>query len=308
MLALIINGGSGADDSSKQAHDLEARLRAAGHDVRLTLSKDPAILGRGVDDAIAAKASAIVAGGGDGTICLVAGKVAGSGIPLGVLPMGTLNHFAKDLGLPLELDKASDVILAGHTQEIDIGEVNGRVFINNSSLGLYPSIVRLRERRPARGWRKWPIALAATVEAMKEQPKLTIRVKVDGQDRVYRTPIFFVGNNAYQARGLKPGVRESLTEGHLALYIVELHRRGDLARLAWRMVRGKAEESDWLEVVFAEEAVVEPAGMSAADVSRDGEVERLETPLRYRIRPRALTVFTPPAPDAKASARQQRTR
>jgi YegS/Rv2252/BmrU family lipid kinase len=290
MIALIINGGSGADDSNKDAHDVEARLRAAGHEVRLTLSKDPEILGRGADDAITSKAEAVIAGGGDGTICLVSGKLAGSGIPLGVLPMGTLNHFAKDLGLPLELDKAVEVILAGHTELIDVGEVNGRVFINNSSLGLYPAIVRLRERNPARGWRKWPVAFAATVEAMKKQPKLTITVKVEGEDKVHRTPIFFVGNNAYQARGLKPGVRESLTEGHLALYIVELHRRGDLARLAWRMVRGKAEESDWLEVVFAEEALVETTA-SKADVSRDGEVEQLKTPLRYRIRPKALKVF-----------------
>jgi diacylglycerol kinase family enzyme len=290
MLALIINGGSGTDDDAEKIRAVEARLRDAGHDVRLSLSTDPAVLLRGADQALAARATAIIAGGGDGTICLVSGRVAGSGIPLGVLPMGTHNHFAKDLDLPLEVDQALDVILAGHTRDVDVGEVNGRVFVNNSSLGLYPAIVRIRERHPARGWRKWPVALRATVEALKRQPKLTMRVTVDGVERVYRTPIFFVGNNAYQARGLKPGSRESLTQGYLALYIVELHRRGDLARLAWRMVRGSAAESDWLEVVVAEEAVVEIQS-STADVSRDGEVEQLKTPLKYRIRPGALKVF-----------------
>jgi YegS/Rv2252/BmrU family lipid kinase len=292
MLALVINAGSGADESREEARTVEARLRSAGHSVRVTLGDDPEVLGHGVDDAIKAGASAVIAGGGDGTICLVAGTLAGTGIPLGVLPMGTMNHFAKDLDLPLELDKAVEVILGGRTEEVDVGEVNGRVFINNSSLGLYPRIVRLREQHPARGWRKWPVALAATIEAMKRQPKLTIRVKVEGEDRAYHAPIFFVGNNAYQARGLRAGERDSLSEGHLALYVVELRRRGDLARLAWKMARGKAEETDWLEVVFAEEAVIETGGPSA-DVSRDGEVEQLKTPLHYRIRPRALRVFVP---------------
>jgi YegS/Rv2252/BmrU family lipid kinase len=292
MIALIINGGSGRDESRDQVRDAEARLRAAGHEVRLTLSQDPEVLGRGAQEAIDAKASAVVAGGGDGTICLVSGRVAGTGIPLGVLPLGTLNHFAKDLGLPLELEKAVDVIIAGQTREVDAGEVNGRLFINNSSLGLYPRIVRLRERHHVRGWRKWPVAFQATIEAMKKQPKLTVRVKVEGEEKVYRTPIFFVGNNAYQARGLAAGKRESISEGQLALYIVELHRRGDLARLAWNMIRGRAEETDWLEVVLTEEAVVETTAPTA-DVSRDGEVERLKTPLKYRIRPKALKVFVP---------------
>lgn len=290
MIALIINGGSGADDSGDTVQEVEAQLRAAGHEVQSTVSKDPAELQQGVDRAMQAEATAIVAGGGDGTVCLVAGKLAGSSIPLGVIPLGTLNHFAKDLGLPLELDQAVEVIIAGHTTRVDVGEVNGRVFINNSSLGLYPAIVRLRERHPARGWRKWPVAVRATLEAMKHQPRMTVRATLDGTERLFETRVFFVGNNAYRAAGFGAASRESLSEGHLAIYVVQAHRRREIVALLWRVLLGSAEDSPVLDVLEVEEAVVETRHQRVT-VARDGEVEELTTPLTYRVRPKALVVL-----------------
>ena len=88
-----------------------------------------------------------MAAGGDGTINSVASAVVGSEKSLGVLPFGTMNHFAKDLHIPLDLEGAVNTIVAGHKTKVDVGEVNGRIFLNNSSLGLYPSIVRERQKQ-----------------------------------------------------------------------------------------------------------------------------------------------------------------
>lgn len=295
MIALIINGGSGADDSSAMVAGVQQQLEAAGHDVHTTVSHEPKELQRAVDDAIKAGAGAVVAGGGDGTVCLVAGKLVGSSMPLGVLPLGTLNHFAKDLGLPLDLKEAVEVVIAGQTIKVDVGEVNGRVFINNSSLGLYPAIVRIRERHPARGWRKWPVALRATLEAMKHQPRLTVRVTLDGTERVFDTRVFFVGNNAYRMAGLGAASRASLSAGTLAIYVVQARRRRELVGLVWRVLQGTAEDSPALDVVEVQEAVVE-THHSRITVARDGEIEELQTPLKYQVRPRALTVLVDQRP------------
>ena len=109
-----------------------------------------------------ARASIVVAAGGDGTISSVAAAVIDSPAALGVLPLGTLNHFAKDLHIPLDLAGAIAVVAAGHVGHVDVGQVNERVFVNNSSIGIYPSIVEEREALRRRGHRKWPAMALAT--------------------------------------------------------------------------------------------------------------------------------------------------
>ena len=97
----------------------------------------------------------VVAGGGDGTLSAVAAALVGTDTALGVLPMGTLNHFAKDLGIPLKLEKAVQTLFTGKIARVDVGEVNGRIFLNNSSIGFYPRIVQARKREQRRGRSKW---------------------------------------------------------------------------------------------------------------------------------------------------------
>src|SRR4051812_49788191 len=113
---------------------------------------------------------ALVAGGGDGTINTAASQLVDGDIPLGVIPLGTLNHFAKDLGIPLELEGAAKVVLDGSVCRVDVGEVNGRVFLNNSSLGMYPAIVRLRDRYRVGGGSKGIAAPRAGPTAIRRNP------------------------------------------------------------------------------------------------------------------------------------------
>jgi diacylglycerol kinase family enzyme len=235
----------------------------------------------------------VVAGGGDGTISAVAGTLVGTGKILGVLPLGTLNHFAKDLGLPLDLGAAVQTIVRGRVREADVAEVNGRVFINNSSLGIYPHIVSSREAQQERlGRRKLPAALWATLHALRRFPFLDLRVMVDGQELRRRTAFLFVGNNRYEIAGFRLGQRGRLDAGKLGLYLAHRTGRLGLFRLGWNALWGRLQQADDFESFLVDEATI-AARRPRVLVATDGEVSSLASPLHYRIRPRALRVMVP---------------
>src|SRR4051812_6243792 len=146
LLTIILNSASGTAGKPETAARVAELFDTAGVDTRLHLLSSPAELPALVDRELAAGTDALVAGGGDGTVNAVASALAGRPTPLGVLPLGTLNHFAKVLRIPLELPKAVDAIVAGHATHVDVGRVNGRIFLNNCSIGIYPNVVERRER------------------------------------------------------------------------------------------------------------------------------------------------------------------
>ena len=130
--------------------------------------------------AASAHAAIVVAAGGDGTVSSVAAGGLDSPAALGILPLGTLNHFAKDLRLPLDLPEAVGVIAAAHIGTVDVGTVNDRVFINNSSIGVYPDIVQEREALRRQGHRKWPAMAIATLRVLRHYRGMTVRIEVEG--------------------------------------------------------------------------------------------------------------------------------
>jgi diacylglycerol kinase family enzyme len=236
----------------------------------------------------------VLVGGGDGTVSHAASLLVNRELALGILPLGTFNHFAKDAGIPLKLDEALSVAIDGPIERFDIGELNGQIFLNNSSLGLYPLIVRLREQHPMRGPAKWAIAAWAIWRKVRKPRELTVRLEVSGERAVHRTPIVMVSNNAYQIEGLDAASRQSLRDGVLAIYIVKGEARRHLLRLVWRIVRGRASDGE-LEVLTTGAATIEPGPPDApVEVVVDGEIIRFQSPLEYRIRPRALRVRVPP--------------
>jgi diacylglycerol kinase family enzyme len=250
--------------------------------------------GAELDDALRAaierNPDAIVAGGGDGTVSTVAAALAGGSIALGVLPLGTLNHFAKDMRLPLELQAAVERAARGTTRRIDVGEVNGRVFINNSSLGLYPEIVRDRERQKRRlGRGKWLALVWASIGALRRFPFLSIRLVVDGSPRVRRTPFVFIGNNVYAMEGFAVGERERLDGACLSLYMTQRAGRWRLLLLALRALVGKLRQARDFDALCASEIDVESRHRRLG-VATDGEITPMTPPLRYRIRPASLLV------------------
>lgn len=232
---------------------------------------------------------AIVAAGGDGTVSAVAaGMVAGGGHGvLGVLPLGTLNHFAKDIGVK-DLASGIDAIARGETRRIDVGEVNGRVFINNSSIGLYPELVRERDQQ--RGG-KWRAMLRAAWRILIRFPMLHVAIAFAGRVLSARTPVVFVGNNEYDVDLRSLGVRKRLDAGSLSVYTVRVSSR---LRMLWVAIRELLQRGDPPDIeVHAVERADIVANKRMLEVAVDGEVVRLQPPLMYRSLPGALRVYAP---------------
>ena len=233
----------------------------------------------------------LVVGGGDGTIGSVASIVAGTDIVLGILPLGTLNHFAKDLDLPADLDAAIDVIAAANVRAVDVGEVNGRVFLNNSSVGIYPFLVAERtaeQRRLGVGKLVASIpALALTIRALSWQ---RVTISAEGNRRELRTPCVFVGNNFYDLAAL--GQRGSLSSGELCVYVVKRQSWLGLALLPFKVIFGFTDPVHDVEL-FRVPSVEVRTRRERILVSLDGEAVEAMSPLRYRIRPQALRVLAP---------------
>jgi YegS/Rv2252/BmrU family lipid kinase len=291
--AVIINGSAGSGHDQDTAQSLRERFARVGLDAQITVA------GSGAEIVMAAKAArdgdceVIVGGGGDGTINAVGSALVGTGRPFGVLPLGTLNHFAKDLGMPLDLDEAVKVIATGRHKRVDVGEVNGHLFLNNSGLGLYPDIVHDRERQQRRlGRGKWLAAAWASLAALRRYPFLSVQLTVDGQRLARRTPFIFIGNNEYLMEGLSIGERARLDAGTLSLYVAQRPGRLGLLRLALRALLGTLAQDRDFDVLLASEMEVETR-RTPVRVATDGEVTLMQSPLRYRVLPGALTVIVP---------------
>jgi diacylglycerol kinase family enzyme len=299
--AVLVNDSAGLASSGEVTEELvREALRAAGVDAAVEIVAGERLEAR-ARAALSAGADAVVAGGGDGTISTVADVLAGSDTPLGVLPLGTLNHFARHLGIPVDLEAAARTIGAGHVRVLDVGEVNGHVFVNNSLLGFYPPVVQERDRQRRRQGRgKWVAAVSALVKVLPRVPALDLALEVEGR-RLHRTTRFvFIGNSEYEMSLFAPGERHGLDSGELYLYIVRHESRLTLARLALLALVRDATRSDafesWCVPTFTIEERDRPS--RKIPVFLDGEVFRLQPPLVYRSRPRELRVLAP-APGKK---------
>jgi diacylglycerol kinase family enzyme len=291
-VAVVINRRGGAFGEEKVG--ALARI-FAGHGVEAEiLAVEPGDLDRHCTRiAAAAGVDAFVAAGGDGTIRTAAAAVAGSDMPLGVLPLGTLNHFARDAGLPLDLEAAVAAIAGGRSRKVDIAEVNGRVFINNSSVGLYPELVRDREAQQRHLGRSKRLAmLSAGIRAFHRFRTKRLLVRIAGRAEPIETPLLFVGNNRYKMTPLALGRRDAIDRGKLCLYAPLARSPLHFLWIAVRAVLGGERDLDDIVTIDAEEAEIASIQPRLA-VATDGEARMMETPLRYRIRPGALNLLVP---------------
>ena len=238
-------------------------------------------------------ADLVVIGGGDGTVSAAAGAIAGTATKLAVLPLGTLNHFARDLGIPLKADDAAKVIAAGRTRPVDVAEMNGRIFVNNSAIGVYPLMVVSRDLQRRRLGRSKRFAmLVASIRTLARFNHQRLTLTVNEQEAQVDTPLLFVGNNDYRIDIAAPGQRESLSDGRLSVLVMRKKtRRGFLAATV-RALLGRTRSDDMVQLKDVSRVQVASQRGSLV-VSMDGEVVRVEPPLDYRIRPKALTVVVP---------------
>jgi diacylglycerol kinase family enzyme len=297
---VILNAGAGSITGSAVSATV-SRVREALEAARLAaevLAIRPEGLLEAARAAAESDADVVVFGGGDGTLSAGASALLDSGKPLGILPLGSLNHFARDVGIPLDLDQAVRTIESGHVTEVDVGEVNGRLFLNNSSIGLYPSAVAQREElRHRHGGGKWPAMFSACVDVVRRFPLLDVILQSGEGTVALTTPFVFVGNNRYEMSLLSLGRRTSLQGGELCVYLTRDAGRVGLLRLFFRALLGRLEQDrDFHSVVLP--GVEIRTRRPFLSVSLDGEVARMASPIRYVIRPRALRVLVPaPAAD-----------
>jgi diacylglycerol kinase family enzyme len=306
-VAVLLNHSSGAasvrNRSRPPAFD-EVRAAFAAEGLRASVQvADGGSLASRARRALATGARLVVAGGGDGTVGTVAAALVGTDAVLGILPLGTLNHFAKDLGIPLDVPGAAAVIARGHSTRVDVGEVNGRIFINNSSVGLYPSLVYHREKREDQGRGKWVALALALSRVWRMYRRVRVVVASGGAARTIKTPFVFVGNNEYRLEGVRIGARTRVDAGFLHVSMAPAMRRGEMLYLLGRALLG-GRTDDRLDTFLVPEVSID-ARRRRLPVALDGEVALLPTPLRYRTRPGALRVCVPdPAAEPDAPANQ----
>jgi diacylglycerol kinase family enzyme len=291
VLTCILNDKAGSNLAAETQALITQVAAKRGWEARFLISSDGTDL-NSLADQVRAAGGLVVGGGGDGTIAAVAAALVGTDIALGVLPMGTLNHFAKDLGIPLELEKAVQTLFTGKVARVDVGEVNGRIFLNNSSIGFYPRIVQEREREQRRGRSKW-VAFAQAA-ALIVQRSRTLHVELDedhSHRQSYDTPFVFIGNNRYAVAGLEIGTRAILDGGKLWVCAAPYAGRLTLIALALEALLGLVRDADL--AAFETEQTDVHTHRDHVHVATDGEVNVMRTPLHYRSRPGALRVVVP---------------
>lgn len=292
--AVLLNRGGGAVAAAGDIREKVANaLDAAGIDAEIEL------VGGG-DCEVRCRAIAergdklVIVGGGDGTVSAAASALVGTTTVLGILPLGTLNHFSRDLGIPADLGEAAKLIAGRGERRVDVAEMNGRIFINNSAIGLYPLMVvdrDLQRRHLGRGKRLAMIVASFRTLARFNHQRLTLTVNEEDKARL-ETPLLFVGNNDYRTDLRAPGQRERLDEGKLCVLVMRKNTRRGLIAASIRALFDRSRPDEMVRIDHVERLRVS-SHRHQLTVSLDGEVVRAEPPLDYRIRKQALRVIAP---------------
>jgi diacylglycerol kinase family enzyme len=294
-VVVVLNGRAGGLRGSDRGASAE-RLKDAftAHDVEADIVYlEKSRVGGGLRDVLARGVDALVAAGGDGTVNTVANALAGGSVPLGILPLGTLNHFARDLGIPLALGDAVRVVAEGTTEHVDVGEVNGVLFVNNCSIGLYPHIVTRRNSQTERlGRGKWWAMALAALTVFRRFPTLHVELRAGDRTFIRRTPFVFVGNNEYEMHLFALGSRACVNAGMLSLYVANRPGRFGLLRLAVRALLGRLSQAKDFDAACVPEVLIETR-RRRMKVALDGELFRMRPPLRCRARRAGLEVILP---------------
>ena len=292
VTVLLNRGGGAVAADSGIADKVKTALSGAGVDAEIEL------IGGGECE-VRARAVAergdplLIVGGGDGTVGAAASALVGTETKLGILPLGTLNHFARDLGIPTGLEEAAKLIADGAERRVDLGEVNNRIFINNSAIGLYPLMVVSRDLQRKRLGRSKRLAmLVASARTLARFGHQRLTLTVNQQQARVDTPLLFVGNNDYRLDIGAPGRRESLDDGTLCVLVMRKKTRAGFFAASVRALLNRTRPDDMVRLDGVERLQVDSRRSHLA-VSLDGEVVRAIPPLDYRIRKRALRVVAP---------------
>lgn len=301
-LYLVYNARSGKGQATDALQAMQRSCQALGrplHEFPIGPQKPPKAQARAAVEAATKTGGIVVVAGGDGTINAVAQAVLGSGCAFGVLPQGTFNYFGRNHGIPTETQDAVDAVLRHAPVAVQVGLVNDRAFLVNASMGLYATLLEDREHYKSRyGRSRWMAMFAAMVTLMRTHRPWNLRMSCRGTETEVKTLSLFVGNNALQFEhvGVKEG--EAVEDGELAAVLVR--PRGVLSQLGLVLngfLRQLGSDDD-VQTMSFRSLVVEPSGASrrqrSVKVAADGEIERMQMPLRFTVSPEPLWLIKPP--------------
>lgn len=295
---VVLNPGSGENEKGEVRAQIASVLAESGRPHEFIEAAAPEIGAACRDAARRARETggALVAVGGDGTLNSAAQAALAEGCTLGVIAQGTFNLFAREHGLPLEADAAARCLVAAQVEPVDVGLVNQRVFLVNASIGLYPQVLSDRETFKQRlGRRRWVALLAGVFSLLGWRRQLALEIELDGQLRNLRTPTLFVGNNREQLGrvGIAPEVVAPAGRGALAGLAPRPNSSWAKLRLLLRGLFGRLGESDELESFAFRSLTVKTGTRRPLAVATDGEVTRMQPPLRFTVSPRPLMLLKP---------------
>lgn len=280
-VSLIMNEASGSSNKSELRRQIEQAFEERGVKVHiLPLQAAGGI--RRVQRLVEHAEGRLAVAGGDGTINAVASACRRIDRSLGLVPAGTFNYVARNLGLPTTVPEAVDVIVHGRPTPVPAGDINGHLFLNNAGLGLYAQIIEQREADKNRFGRKRIVAfLSGMRKLMQRHPRYHLSMRVDGEDLALRTTAVFFGVNALQLENYNVEAAQCVKQGELAVLSLHLESRWDIAGAAWASLTGKTEAAQCVDAVCARSISVR-SGRRRFKVALDGEVIHLRPPLRVR--------------------------
>ncbi|MBT0777899.1 diacylglycerol kinase family protein [Paracoccus sp. pheM1] len=289
----IVNMGSGREAGDDIAGKLRAALQGRVAELRFRGTGKGADLPAMAREAVAEGFDLIVAAGGDGTQAAVAGAVAGTPAAMAVIPGGTFNYFARDLGSGETVEAALAIFDAPRIRRVHVGEMNGMIFLNNISFGAYPEILRRRESIYRRWGRSRLAAYWSAVAALWTLRRpLHLTVRANGEERRFTTALAFVAKSAYQLDTFGLEGADCVRQGQMALLLARAKRPGPLVRSALRLALGKTARYADFDLICADEFELETVPRHEY-VAHDGEKTWMDSPFRIRVRRGALKVLVP---------------
>ncbi len=295
----IVNVASGTADEARKTLE-----QAAAFEVHAVKPED---IARTIRDVVGTGAKRILVSGGDGTIATAAAELLNTKAELAILPGGTLNHFARDLGVSTEAAEALELAANGDCRGVDVGVVNGHVFLNTSSVGAYVRFVRIRERLERRFGYRLASALAA-VRILFQVRRFAVELEVDGTPRIYRTPLVFIGVGERELQ--LPTLGNRIADGKRGLHVMVVNSRSRARLLAIALAavaRGvdAVARTPELDSFLVERCRITLRRPTA--VAIDGELVAMHETLEYELRRDALQVVSPPPEPAAERAPEART-
>lgn len=299
-LALVANSRSGTA-GGEALNTLVDALQARGAMVERFTTDNPSQLSSLAQAACAAKPDAVVAFGGDGTVNTVANALAASNIALGIAPRGTFNYVAKQYGLPETPEELAELLTAGTAQPIAAGEVNGKLFLNNCSFGLYTDVIEARERHKAQWGRYRLVAVAsALATALRSTARLPLTLVGSSEATRHhgRASLFFAGVNTRQFADSGFEISDAVQAGALGFVVVDSVSPGRILQMIAGAAAGTVEQLQHI-TAFTDTALrCDVQRRKPLKVVIDGELLRLSTPLRFTYHPAALRLVMSAAASA----------